>query len=139
MEVKTQIISIDSNNLYENITDILQVKTLIIDPIPIDKNNNRCPFYMMNVASAKILLSNNTILNIPKNGGTFDISHLDIFAGRTLECKLYIYERQPNDPKYGDNCYFHVKSEPIRITFGVARMQFKQVGIGGLYFCLVNS
>ena len=113
---------------------------LIIDPIHVDQltYDDINVYHITDNASAIISLPNSKVLQVPKSGGEFDITGCGLSPGSRLNCKLYMYDRQPNNPQLGDTCYFSVASSPILVENGVAKMNFKQNG-PFIAFHLVNS
>lgn len=114
----------------------MQIKTLKVKPIPIDQlthddihkhgmTTNRC---------AVINLKGNTI-NVPAEGGTFDVSLFDINEGDRIDAKLYIYDRKP-----GGNNYFTVNGPCLVLkpgSNGEACVKFVQWGVA-ISFHLAN-
>jgi len=117
----------------------IQVSKLIIDPIPVDEltETDINEYHMTDDASAVIILPNGATLNVPKSGGSFDVAGSGLTVGSTFKSKLYMYDRQPNDPVYGD-VHFAVQSGPITVKDGIARMKFVQGG-PAITFSLINS
>ena len=105
----------------------IKIKYLIVDPIRVDELSEYDKKHnITDAASAIIKLPNGTTLNVPKEGGKFDISGCGLHEGRNLYSKLYIYDRQPNHPKYGNGCYFSVESQNIKAKEGIARVYYQQ-------------
>lgn len=118
-----------------------QIKQLIIDPIHVDElsYNDIHVYHLTDNASAAITLPDGTVLNVPKSGATFDVSRNNLFSGHQLsDNKLWIYDRQPNHPRYGNDCYFTVNCQPIKSKNGVAKLHFSQSG-PAIVFNLCNS
>jgi hypothetical protein len=112
----------------------MQIQTLIINPIPIDElTHDDIHKYKITEDRCAIIQLKDKIINVPAEGGTFDVSTFDVNEGDRINAKLYIYDRNP-----GSNNYFTVIGSPLLLKHnGESHVKFVQWG-PAISFSLTN-